>query len=664
MIPQGVKDGFTKKLKQWNLTKELNKEIKKGGKDVDKELVEETEHELELEKEHTKVLEDNIDTVEGSTDTTKEYTTNLGAMSDDTIKYNTTLDKSTTATTLNTTATELDTTAENQETAANKMAVQSEQAETAANKQSALSESTSGVGGGGGGIGKMGKFSAAMAGINIVANQALAGLTALSTQGTTHKYKGETVESSEEAQKAGSGWAALATFAIPIFGSFIGEKIADAVTSSIDKERDRINHISSIAQKNLSGLEGLDAGIEAMAEVGSNESINAADKFLADIYSSDNAETRAVLEQYLGDKGSLYDIVNKIKEGNEEAYRDLKIAQLEAKKGQIINNYAGQLSKAQSKAGAAYNAYDNYAAESNGWTVAGGAGLGLAGGAGVGAAAGGIAVALGASGPVGWIIGAIGAVIGLGFGIYAGIKQAEAERKAEEERHAREAKFNSMTYSQKIEEVQKTLEKAERQGNTEVVDKCNELLQALNEQKALVNQINNEINKITQEQALYSAKIGDEYITDMSVVALQEAGQDAIIEAYAKAIEENGGLLGYQLFDSKGNLTDSGYQYAMSQLKQQDNDAINAVLSGGVYTLSEILKLREKYGNERWIMDILQNFATALNIPLDSLEDFEDRYGSLKLSEVIMSTAELQTLMGDYTKLLSSITTGAGDTSK
>lgn len=592
MIPQGVKDGFTKKLKQWNLAKELNKEIKKGGKDVDKELVEETEHELELEKEHTKVLEDNINTVEDNTDTTKEYTTNLGAMSDDTTKYNTTLDKSTTATTLNTTATELDTASENQETAANKMAVQSEQEEAAANKQSALSEGKSGGGG-------MGKFGAAMAGINIVANQALAGLTAFSTQGTTHKYKGDTVESSEEAQKAGSGWAALATFAIPIFGSFIGEKIADAVTSSIDRERDHINHIASVAQKNLSGLEGLDAGIEAMAEVGSNESINAADKFLADIYSSDNAETRAVLEQYLGDKGSLYDIVNKIKEGNEEAYRDLKIAQLEAKKGQIINNYAGQLNKAQSKAGKAYNAYDNYAAELNGWTVAGGAGLGLAGGAGVGAAAGGIAVALGASGPVGWIIGAIGAVIGLGFGIYAGIKQAEAERKAEEERHAREAKFNSMTYSQKIEEVQKTLEKAERQGNTAVVDKCNELLQALNEQKALVNQINNEINKITQEQALYSAKIGDEYITDMSVVALQQAGQDAIVEAYAKAIEENGGLLGYQLFDKNGNLTDSGYQYALSQLKQQDNDAIGAVLSGGVYTLSEILKLREKYGDER-----------------------------------------------------------------
>lgn len=398
MIPQGVKDGFAEKLKQWNLAKELNKEIKKGGKDVNKELVEETEHELELGKEHVKVLEDNIDTVKGSTDTTKEYTTNLGAMSDDTTKYNTTLDKSTTATTLNTTATELDTAAENQETAANKMAVQSEQAETVANKQSALSESPSGIGGRGGGTGKMGKFSAAMTGINIVANQALAGLTALATQGTTHKYKGETVESSEEAQKAGSGWAALATFAIPIFGSFIGEKIADAVTSSIDKERDRINYITSIAQKNLSGLGGLDAGIEAMAEVGSNESIDAADKFLADIYSSDNAETRAVLEQYLGDKGSLYDIVNKIKEGNEEAYRDLRIAQLEAKKGQIINNYAGQLSNAQSKAGAAYNAYDNYAETLSAGEVAAAHGMGgLVGGvagAGVGAVAAGVYAAV------------------------------------------------------------------------------------------------------------------------------------------------------------------------------------------------------------------------------------------------------------------------------
>lgn len=63
-------------------------------------------------------------------------------------------------------------------------------------------------------------------------------------------------------------------------------------------------------------------------------------------------------------------------------------------------------------------------------------------------------------------------------------------------------------------------------------------------------------------------------------------------------------------------------------------------------------------------MRILNNFSDALNIPLDALEAFEDRYGTLKLNELLMSTDELQNLVGGYTELLSAITTGAGDTSK
>ena len=193
----------------------------------------------------------------------------------------------------------------------------------------------------------------------------------------------------------------------------------------------------------------------------------------------------------------------------------------------------------------------------------------------------------------------VGAVIGVGLGIYAGVKNAEAEKQAKEEKRAREAAFNAKSNTAKIEEVRQTLDEAQKQGNTEVVDKCNDLIALLQEQKALVNQINNELNQLTQEQALITAKVGDKYLTDMSIVALQNAGQDAIIKAYAEAIKENGGLLGYELFDNEGNLTDAGYDYLLGQLKQSGDDEIDSVLSGGAYTLSEILTLRKKYGDAR-----------------------------------------------------------------
>lgn len=521
----------------------------------------------------------------------------------------------------NTVANDQNTVSEKQETIANKEVTQSENEETQANKRATQSENTKsvkGVGGTGttGGTGTVGttgtsgagsKASGIMAGISVIGGQALAGLSALSTQGTTHKtdYKDDkgnpiTVESSAEAQKAAGGWAALATFAIPIFGSFIGEKIADAVSKKIDEERDRINRKTEVAQQNLSGLRGFDSMIEAMSDIGSNESIDAADKFLASIYSEENDKTRAVLQRYLGNDSPLYEVVEEIKNGNEEAYRQLQIAQLEAQKGQIVNSHANQLYNLQKKTGKAYNSYDNYSAKLNGGTIAGGGIAGMFAGAGVGALGGLAAVAAGNSwNPVGWVMMAIGATVGIGLGIWAGVKQAEADRKAAEEKRAREAKFNAMTVSEQIKDVSNTLAQAEAAGDSKLVDKCNNLIALLQEQKSLVNQINKEINGLTEEQALISAKMGDQYIQNMSTTALKAMGADAIIEAYAQAIEENGGLIGIELYDQNGNLTDSGYDYVMNALRKQGDEEINSVLNGGSYSLSEALKLRSKYGDQR-----------------------------------------------------------------
>ena len=408
--------------------------------------------------------------------------------------------------------------------------------------------------------------------------------------------------------------------------------------------------------------------------VGTIENRKAADEFLADIYTEENKELRSALEQYLGEHSSIYDVVNEIKNGNQDAARELKLAQLRAQKAQIGKQYSSQIYQNEQDIGKLYNSYDNYSYK-NGWRAVGdaaamglgGAAVGFGFGAGSGALLSAAAAALAggaATGPMGVIVGGIaGAVLGLVGGIIAGIETYKIKKQEEEAKHAREAQWQALTYAGKIKDVEETRAKAEAAGNETVVEKCNELLEALIAQKGLINQIINEINEITKQEALLESTIeinGEEvHLDELSLAQLKNLGRDAVIEAYAKQLQEKG-ILGVNLFDSDGNLTDAGYQYALASLKQQDNDAINGILSGGSYTLSEMMKLP----NGKTKDEYLKNFATALNMTVEDLIAMEDVFGSLKYNEAIMSPQELRETTTGYIDLLSAITTGAGNTSE
>lgn len=546
----------------------------------------------------------------------------------------------------------------------------------------------SGEAGESGKSGKSGKsgggsqMSAVLGAASVLSSGIMAGITGFQTGAATHMFNGKQVDSSEEAVARTKGLTAAGGLlsAIPIVGGFVNmifQSEAEKLAAKIDKERDSANAATERASKIISGLEEYEGKIESLGdyEFGSVESQKEIDNLLKDLYSEDGEETRKVLEQYLGD--DIYSVLTKIKDNTEEsaeAYRQLQIAELQAKKEQVGQKYANAIYNNSVAEGKAYSAYDNYTAKGvgNGELIGNSIG-GFAAGAGLGAAAMGTYFAVAGSNawnPVGWVMLGIGALVGTGFGIAAGIKAKEAKEEEARAKHAREAAWAQLSTTEKIAQVTNDMNAAMKNGDSKVVGTCQELLSVLKQQNALTNQIINEINEITAQQGAIAAYIvGSDgkksYLTDMTTAQLKEVGLDEILLSYARGLDENGGLIGRNVWtdESKTALTESGYDYLRNLLGKQGDDEINAVLGGKAYSLNEVLKLRQKFGDQRWINEILESFASALNIPIDLLEQMQNRYGELNLNEMMMSTADLSDTIEKYSNLLGEVASGTGDVS-
>lgn len=541
---------------------------------------------------------------------------------------------------------------------------------------------------GSGDVGKTGKagfvsqMNAILGAASVLSSGIMAGITGYQTGATTHKFNGKEVDSSEEAVARTRGITAAGGLlsAIPILGGFINmgfQAWAEKKASEIDKERDNANAATERASEIISGLDEYEGKIESLGDYafGSTESQKEVDNLLKDLYSEDGEETRKLLEQYLGE--DIYGVLTKIKDNtadSADAYRQLQIAELQAKKDQIGQKYANSTYNASIREGKAYSAYDNYAAKGVGnGELAGNIAGGTAAGLGLGAAAMGTYFAIAGSNawnPVGWGMLAAGALVGAGFGIAAGIEAKKAKEEEARAKHAREAEWAQLSTTEKIAKVTNDMNEAMQKGDSQVVDTCQELLSALKEQNALTNQIINEINEITAQQGLISAYItGSDgkknYISDMTTAQLKEVGLDEILLSYARGLEENGGLIGRNVWtdESKTALSESGYSYLRNMLGKQGDDEINAVLGGKAYNLNEVLKLRQKLGDQRWINEIIESFASALNVPVELLEQMQDRYGELTLNEMMMSTADISDTIEQYSSLLGEVASGTGDVS-
>ncbi len=532
-------------------------------------------------------------------------------------------------------------------------------------------------------------YSSLLSGFSMLSAGITSAVTQFSTAATTHKYNGETVESSENAQKLGATSASILNLfsGIPIIGTVlgtIGTAVADHIAGAYDEERDRANAQTSEANKNISSLNSLNTSLSAIgdADWGTTEFYDSIESFAKEIFAEDSEDTRALLQQYLGGDTSIYDVLSRIKENTEDsadAYRELRLAQLKAEKAQIGNKYASQLYNSQTSTNDTYADYAGY--KMSGAGVGTGIGVGLAStaaGAGAGALIAGGMVGLGVVNswnPVGWVLLIAGAIAGAGVGIKAGIDAAEAKNEESRQKYAENSDWREKTNAERIVEVTEQVNAAraeiDEEGNAEIVANGEKLLAALEEQISITNQMLDEMDDITLQEALISAKVEGKdgnslYLEDASKAQLKDLGIDEILLAYAKAIEESGGLYDQEIWEDAEHttLSDSGRSYVMAKLRKQGDEEINAVLSGEVYTLNEILKLRDKYGETKWVTDLMKNFATSLGVTVDELERVKDKYGDLTYSETLMTSTELQSRVGDFMDLVGDIVSGAGKASE
>lgn len=566
--------------------------------------------------------------------------------------------------------------ANQQETASSQEAAQADQQEAAASNAAATSSGSGATG--------FNKTSAVLAGVNIVAGGIVNAATSLATQATTHdNSNGDEVESSERAQKAGSSVSALFNVfgTIPIVGTLfsgLGTWLGEKIASSIDKERDDANILAEEASSKLSALEGIESDLESIGEdVSSIESQEAVSELMSTLYSEDGEDARTELAKYLGGESALYTTLTEIKEGNEESYKKLQIAQLEAKKGQVVNQYADQMYKNEEAVSDAYNDwndYSGYTAE-NVWQSIGIGYAGTGASVAVGGFTGAALVAAFSTVPVfGQIVG-IGLVLaGTASSIYSAVQYANTKAEEERKENAAQSEFLAKSSSEKIEILNGKVEEVYKgmsdgtitteNGNSQI-EKLDALISALETQNALISKIQDEINDINLEEGLAYASVGEgadkTYLSDMTTAQLKNLGIDKILQIFGEGIDQAGGLLGQNYWADEKNhiLSVAGYDFLKQKLYSLNDEEINSVLSGSSRTLNEVLSMKDSKEKN----DLLKNFATALNVPVDSLKSLSDVFGSITYAEAIMSTSDLSDEIDNYDSLISDITSGAGDVS-
>lgn len=549
-----------------------------------------------------------------------------------------------------------------------------------AKKQQVASTGSGSAGGGNAtvptkGGAKGGSAGVGLTALSIAANTVIGAFSQRATSGVTHKDAyGDSVESSKGAQKLAGG-ASAAIAMIPFIGSALAPFVGEWITSAIDRERDRANHDTKVANENISKISSISSALESIKDsgVGSADRNKAIEAFSKEIFSSENKETRELIEKHLGGNRSIYAVLQDINSNTEEtaaaAMRELEIAQIQAEKAQVGGKYASQLYENQEAINETSSKIDDYSGWLEGNTIGTMAGVYTAGAVGTVATAATVAAIVGAANawnPLGWaalLVAAIGgAAATINGTIIAGNAVAEENRK----------EYVSQTYAlmstnEKIDYFNDSLLKAEEAGDSEAVDNYKQMIQLLEKQASLQAQIEKEVNDLTLQESLIGTSINGKYITEMSIAELKNVGVGEILKAYAKEIDANGGIAGISFWDdeSKTKLSNAGYEYLYTKLKKEGDEEITSVLSGESYTLNEALKLRDKFGpNDPYITRLLRSFADALNVSIDDLDSISSKYGELTYAENLLSTTELREKTDEFGSLVGEIVSGAGETSK
>lgn len=207
---------------------------------------------------------------------------------------------------------------------------------------------------------------------------------------------------------------------------------------------------------------------------------------------------------------------------------------------------------------------------------------------------------------------------------------------------------------QTIEDIRELLTAADektRQKAQEVFDLAQSMakVQTTQESKAVSDMSYDE--KRVYWRALDKEYIKQAFITSgleqMSLRQLSQTNLDDAIKQVAAQFEKlkltpNS----FDLYDSKGNVTEEAAKYITDQLRKSDR--MQELLQGSILTLSEALQDKDKNAN------VIESFASALGVSTTRLEEMSKQLGALKLSDLVKSSSQLREMLNGLYSILDS----------
>lgn len=192
----------------------------------------------------------------------------------------------------------------------------------------------------------------------------------------------------------------------------------------------------------------------------------------------------------------------------------------------------------------------------------------------------------------------------------------------------------------------------------------------LKNQQTQLESIRKEYNVAIAKAGILTAQnaYGDALLST-SNRSLKNMGIEEIKRIIAEEIKEEGGLVGHDLYDPNGKLT----QYAEEVISQviRENPLLNGILTGSSYTLRDLLVMKGgKTEDELRKDELVASFASALNIGVEEfIEKMKDgtllnEYGNLSLGALTKTAEETRSTISALCSIMDELNSATGLTAE
>ena len=185
------------------------------------------------------------------------------------------------------------------------------------------------------------------------------------------------------------------------------------------------------------------------------------------------------------------------------------------------------------------------------------------------------------------------------------------------------------------------------------LSKYQKMLKEYEDELAETKEIYHDANEHLISSALLSSSVRNSNGESINLLSanqeqLKQIGKEGIFNAIAERLQETTGLYGYNVNSSE----------ARSLIEEiiKSNEKLYSVWTGQVYTLNEAVSS----GNT----EVLKSFATALGVSVERLTELQEKFGTLKLADILGTPAETREKASELTSLFTSMASSSGLTAE